>query len=102
PLLGEGDAQSYEVLKEQLKARVGAKVNPLDVERFRREGRWQEPFELGRVPVRRSGSRGRPTCSTRSASRSGSRAPTASARAWATPCGRATEPPARPLLAGLL
>ena len=52
PLLGDADAQRYEVLKEQLKLRAGARVNPLDVEAFRRQGLWQEPFELGSVPPR--------------------------------------------------
>jgi hypothetical protein len=52
PLLGEADAQQYEVLKEQLKLRAGTRMNPLDVEEFRRQGRWQESFELRSVPLR--------------------------------------------------
>lgn len=52
PLLGAEDARRYEVLKEQLKLRAGARVNPLDVEAFRREGLWQDPFRLRDVPLR--------------------------------------------------
>jgi hypothetical protein len=40
------------VLKEQLKELAGAKVNPLDVERFRRAGLWQDDFAVRSVSPR--------------------------------------------------
>jgi hypothetical protein len=52
PFLQEGDARRYEVLKEQLKQRAGARVNPLDVAEFRRSGEWQDDFSLRDVPPR--------------------------------------------------
>lgn len=52
PLLGEADAKRYEVLKEQLKLRAGARVNPIDVEEFRRQGLWDDAFRLRDVPPR--------------------------------------------------
>ena len=52
PLLGETDAKRYEVLKEQLKLMAGARVNPLDVAEFRRQGLWEDSFRLRDVPPR--------------------------------------------------
>lgn len=52
PLLSGDDALRYEVLKEQLKGLAGAKVNPLDVERFRRAGVWQDELSLRSLPPR--------------------------------------------------
>jgi hypothetical protein len=52
PLLGAEDAKRYEVLKEQLKLRAGARVNPLDVAEFRRQGLWDDAFRLRDVPPR--------------------------------------------------
>jgi len=52
PMLSEQDGRRYEALKEQLKLLAGAKVNPLDVEALRRQGLWQDDFELRSVPPR--------------------------------------------------
>jgi hypothetical protein len=52
PLLGDEERLRFEVLKEQLKLLAGTKVNPVDVEEYRRAGLWQEPFSPRAVPAR--------------------------------------------------
>lgn len=52
PFLSQEDRLRYEVLKEQLKLLAGARVNPLDVEAFRRAGLWEEDFTLRSVSPR--------------------------------------------------
>lgn len=52
PWLTGDDRLRFEVLKEQLKLRLGVAPNPLDIERFRRAGAWSDAPSLDSVPPR--------------------------------------------------
>lgn len=52
PYLGDDDELRYEILKEQLKNRAGSRANPVDIEKFREQGLWDEDFSLAEVPAR--------------------------------------------------
>ncbi|RIL00103.1 MAG: hypothetical protein DCC71_19125 [Proteobacteria bacterium] len=52
PLLQGDDALRFEVMKEQLKIRLGMAPNTLDIARFRRAGVWDESLSLGSLPAR--------------------------------------------------
>jgi hypothetical protein len=52
PYLEDGDEIRYEILKEQLKKRMGSRANPVDIEKFREQGLWDEDFSLAEVPAR--------------------------------------------------